>query len=79
MDLLVAFGRVVRDERKRKQLSQEKLAEAADLHRNYIGLVELGKTAAALDSAAAIANALGLRLSELLRAAEEYGEASGHS
>ncbi|AKJ27375.1 helix-turn-helix domain-containing protein [Caldimonas brevitalea] len=76
MDLLVAFGRVVRDERKRQQLSQEKLAEAAELHRNYIGLVELGKTAPALDSAAAIANALGVRLSELLRQAEDLTDQS---
>ena len=70
MDLLEAFGRVVRRDRQRRGLTQEKLAELADLHTNYVSLVERGRSAAAIDTLAALAHALGLRPSQLLRAAE---------
>ncbi len=70
MDLLAAFGVVVRRERIRQQLTQEGLAELAGLHHNYVGLVERGKSAAALDTVEALATALRRRPSQLLRAAE---------
>lgn len=69
-DLIRAFGEVVRRERLRLGLSQERLAEKADLHPNYISLVERGKSAAALDTIASIAAALDRRPSQLIRAAE---------
>lgn len=67
---MVAFGAVVRRERLRQGLSQEGLAERAELHANFISLLERGKSAAALDTIAAVANALGRRPSQLIRAAE---------
>ena len=70
MDLIEAFGRVVRRDRQRRGLTQEQLAELADLHTNYVSLVERGRSAAALDTLAALAEALGRRPSQLLRAAE---------
>ena len=70
MDLQEAFGSVVRRERTRLGLTQEQLAELADLHTNYIGLVERGRTSAALDTIASLAQALKRRPSQLLRAAE---------
>lgn len=70
MNWLEAFGSVIRRERTRKRLTQERLAELADLHHNFISLVERGKTAAALDSIAALAEALDRRPSQLVRAAE---------
>lgn len=70
MDLLTAFGQVVRAERLRQGISQERLAECADLHRNNIGLIERGLSAPALDSVAAIAAALGLPASTLIQRAE---------
>ena len=70
MDLQEAFGLVVRRERKRLGLTQEQLAELADLHTNYIGLVERGRTSAALDTISSLAQALERRPSQLLRAAE---------
>ena len=70
MDLIEAFGRVVRSERQRQGLTQERLAELADLHTNFISLVERGKSAAAIDTLVSLAQALGRRPSQLLRAAE---------
>ena len=70
MDLLEALGRVVRRERARRGLTQEKLAELSDLHTNLISLIERGKSAPALDTLEAIAKALGRRPSQIVRAAE---------
>ena len=39
-NILVRFGNTVRDIRKEKGLSQEKLAHKANLHRTYIGMIE---------------------------------------
>ncbi len=38
--VLRKFGNVIRQERERQGLSQEKLAELADVHRTYIGMIE---------------------------------------
>ena len=48
-------------------MSQEKLAEKADLHHNYVGELERGEKAATIDTLVKIAKALGVRPSELLR------------
>ena len=42
-DLRMAVGRRVRELRHQRQISQEELAEQADLHRNYVGSVERGE------------------------------------
>ena len=38
--ILIKFGEKVREIRKEKELSQEKLAYKANLHRTYIGMIE---------------------------------------
>ena len=70
-NLGVAFGNVLRERRTASGLSQEQLAEAADLHRNYVGLVERGKNSPSLAAIASLAAALGLEPSALLREAEQ--------
>ncbi|RAA12348.1 helix-turn-helix domain-containing protein [Ralstonia pseudosolanacearum] len=70
MDRIAAFGQVVREARLVKGLTQEALAEQADLHRNFVSLIERGQSKVALDSLFAIADALGMPASELLRRAE---------
>ena len=69
-NLGVAFGNVLRERRTAAGLSQEQLAEAADLHRNYVGLVERGKNSPSLAAIEGLATALGLQPSDLLREAE---------
>lgn len=70
------MGAVIRERRLQRGLSQEALAEAAGLHRNYVGLVERGQHSPSLAALAAIAGALGLKVSELMRLAESYAPPS---
>ena len=65
-----AFGQVVRDRRLQARLSQEALAERADLTRNYISELERGLKSPTLATVEALAQALESRASLLVRAAE---------
>lgn len=58
MDIKIKFGQKVRDLRNAKGISQEKLAEFADLHRTYISSVEQGKRNVSLENIERLANAL---------------------
>ena len=49
-DILKQFGKKVRELRKAQGLSQEELAEKADLHYTYIGGVERGERNLSLKS-----------------------------
>ena len=60
-------GNAVRAQRKRARLSQEQLAEKADLTRNYIGEIERGEKKVTLDTLARVAKALKIRVAELTR------------
>lgn len=55
-------------------LSLEALAASAGLHRTAVGLIVRGERGLTVASAALLARALGLRLSELVRAAEASEE-----
>ena len=65
-DTLTVFGRRLRELRLRRGISQEKLAEIADLHRNYIGLMERGESNVSLLSLVAIARALKVKPVKLI-------------
>lgn len=71
-DPRVAFGRAVRLLRLRRDLSQEGLAELADIHRTYIGDVERGARNISLVNMTRIAAALGLSLSRLVAEMERH-------
>lgn len=65
--LRTAFGIRIRELRKAQGLSQEALAEKAELHPTYIGGVERGERNLSFDSIVKIAHAFGLSLNELFR------------
>jgi transcriptional regulator with XRE-family HTH domain len=66
----LTFGRAIRGAREALRLSQEDFAEQADVHRTYISSIELGKVSVGIEVANALASALGMKLSELVRRAE---------
>lgn len=65
-----SFGHSVRLEREKLRLSQEEFAELANVHRTYISSVELGKVNVGIEIANALASALGMKLSDLVRRSE---------
>lgn len=60
------LGEAVRAERKKSRLSQEELAEKADLTRNYIGDIEGAEKKITLEALAKIAKALKCRVRDLV-------------
>ncbi len=60
-----AFGQRVRDLRLARGLSQEKLAELADLHRTYVSSLERGQRNVSLENIHALARGLGVRPQDL--------------
>lgn len=61
----VAFGKQLRYLRQRRQLSQERLAELCDFHRNSIAWIERGERKISLESIMHLASALQVRPAEL--------------
>ena len=59
------FGQRVRKLRLARKVSQEQLAFKASMHRTYLGGIERGERNPSLKNIAAIADALGITLSEL--------------
>jgi len=65
-----AFSRVVKEHREKKGLSRAALAKLSGLHQTYVGLLEREKRSPNLDTAKAIADALGVPLTRMIGEAE---------
>lgn len=61
-----AFGRVLRQLRLARSLSQEALALESDLQRNYISLLERGLNSASLKTLFKLAPVLGVSVSRMI-------------
>ena len=62
---LMKFGDNLRNLRKSKKMSQEKLAELADLNRNFVGMIERGETNLTIKKLECIANAFNMDIKDL--------------
>lgn len=63
----IRFGKKVREERLKRNLSQEALAEKAGVHRTYIGMIERAEKNITLENIGKLAKALGVPIEELVR------------
>lgn len=63
--ILLNFGQRVKKERLEQGLSQEELAEKANVHRTYIGMIERAEKNITLTNIEKIALALGIEISKL--------------
>ncbi|MEO0126463.1 MAG: helix-turn-helix transcriptional regulator [candidate division WOR-3 bacterium] len=69
--ILVKFGQRVRQLREDKNLSQEQLAEKADLHPTFIGKIERAEINPSIITLEKIARAFNIPLSQLLSFPED--------
>jgi transcriptional regulator with XRE-family HTH domain len=70
-EISVAFASVLKRHRAAKDISQEKLAERADIHPTHVGLIERSLRNPSLKVCKAIADALGLPLAQMIAEAEQ--------
>lgn len=66
MEPEIAFGKVLRELRKGRQLSQESLALESGIERNYVSLLELGRNSASVKMIFKLAPALGVSVAEFM-------------
>ena len=63
---MIAFGKRVREMRKSKGISQERLAEMAGIDRSYMGNIERGEKNITLKKAYEICDALEIEIQDLI-------------
>ena len=66
-EVLIKFGKKVREKRTKLGLSQEELASRADVHRTYIGMIERPHKNITLFNIQKITGALNIKLSDIFR------------
>jgi len=65
-DVLIQLGKRIRALREERKISQEELADRADIHRNYISQIEGGKRNVSFYNVVKIARALQVSPSKLI-------------
>jgi transcriptional regulator with XRE-family HTH domain len=71
--LLVGLGEAIRNLRDELGVSQERLGLESGVHRNYIGGIERAERQPSVTTLARLAQALGVKPSDLLARAERHG------
>ena len=71
MDVSIAFGKVLRQLRQSKGLSQEQLGFESDLRRTYVSILELGQQQPSLTTILKLANGLNITASQLMALLED--------
>ena len=66
-EVLVRFGNRVQELRKQRGMTQEQLADAASLHRTYIGMIERAEKNITLINIEKVARALKVKIEELVK------------
>ena len=66
-ELLKWFGKNVKIERIKKDLTQEQLAENMDVSQNYLACIECGRQNMSLAKVLELSQALGINIENLLR------------
>lgn len=64
--ILVQFGKRVREERMKRGYSQERFGELAKVHRTYVGMIERAEKNITLTNMEKIARALKLKVNDLI-------------
>ena len=64
-DILIQFGKKVREKRTGLDLSQEELAERAGVHRTYIGMIERAEKNITLGNVEKICKALQIPINQI--------------
>lgn len=77
--LLRALGHAIRQVREDRNLSQERLAELAGLHRTYISSVEQGRRNLSIENIQKIARAMGVSMTELIQLCEDRLDEGKHT
>ena len=76
LEISSAFATVLKKHRTAKGISQELLAEKADIHPTHVGLIERSLRNPSLNVAQAIAHALDLSLTQMTAEAEQLQKKS---
>jgi len=66
-EILIKFGKKVREERLKLGLSQEELAGRASVHRTYVGMIERAEKNITLINIEKIAKALKLSITDITK------------
>jgi len=66
-EVLIKFGKRVREERIKLSLSQEQLAARAKVHRTYIGMIERAEKNITLENIEKISKALKIQIASFFK------------
>ncbi len=62
----IKIGKKIKLERVKRDLSQDKLGEIANISKNFVGAIERGESSPTIETLEKIANAFGISLTDLV-------------